>query len=747
MEDAEIAGTEVLGPAPLVRSNGGRQLSLQQEGLEVLRRARAPVHIVFAIGGSRCGKSTASNSLAFGADRGSDGFTTGDSFDPVTEGVDVATRQLPGGGSLIVADCEGAFHACGSAQSARGFGTLGLLAYRMSTAVLHVSMGSIDERDIEAIGFLAAHGGNLDSILGSEEPEGDEGALPKLPAMTGTPPSLFLLVNGARFNLGDAVAKKLLRVTEEGAESGRNCARQAITSAFHGPTALEGFPAIDHAAYWPKVNALRRRILECAPVSSETGEVAAGPQIVQQISSLVAALNGEAPSAVLAREPQAATEALYRSMHLDPLVEELSRRFAATGAATDAQPPVRVGPGEAPPASPTKRALSEMLAEFDRRTAWLAGKTATDGDTEEGARPLLPLEVLAEVRFRLAARLSGTREALARGRKQGAQSRPTRSRRPASLTGASPFGSEKENVTPGSPGTPSHKGFAALESMCAEVENQLEQYLSTCDVDLGELRAAIAATQEEVAQRMSRTVEADRQAAHGLKVLQENFQSQLRGLSEARLQCSNVQATDSSAAVAKLQSELLALGSGLPGATDKCSKQLSEVRDAIEAHRLQRQEAGNEASRAVESRLKALRSEISAETGNLGRLKDAFPQQFRKHVEDLQADLKCETQQRRQSQAALKEVVKRLQTSLEASAENLMEPSPARLLRTPTRSRNVSPRHATSVTQPGKEASRASRSALWGATSGATTPVSTSRSGTPTRLPAPPPASATGQNW
>ena len=83
-------------------------------------------------------------------------FRSGTSFDPVTTGVDVAARPLPGGGSLIVGDCEGAFHACGSAQSARGFGALGMIAYHLSSALLHVSMGSIDERDIEALGHLAA---------------------------------------------------------------------------------------------------------------------------------------------------------------------------------------------------------------------------------------------------------------------------------------------------------------------------------------------------------------------------------------------------------------------------------------------------------------------------------------------------------------------------------------------------------------------------------------------------------------
>jgi len=43
------------GPARLVRFDEAGLMQLQTEGLELLRGAKPPVRIVFAIGGSRCG--------------------------------------------------------------------------------------------------------------------------------------------------------------------------------------------------------------------------------------------------------------------------------------------------------------------------------------------------------------------------------------------------------------------------------------------------------------------------------------------------------------------------------------------------------------------------------------------------------------------------------------------------------------------------------------------------------------------
>ncbi|CAJ1392257.1 unnamed protein product, partial [Effrenium voratum] len=367
----------VIGPAPLLRHDASGGLQIQEEGLTVLRRVGAPLHVVFTIGGSRCGKSTVCNALLHGQDAvGRQGFQTGSSFDPVTHGVDVAAKKLPGGGSLVLADCEGAFHICGSTMSARGFGSVGLLAYHLSSVVVHVTMGSIDERDIEALGHLAA------TAPETEPPNGS--------------PELLLLVNGARFELGDAVARRLLQ-PQPGA--GRTCARGAIAAAFRERPALEALPCCEHDAYWPKVEELRRRILSVPAVAQGMGK-ASGSQLAERLERLVAAMSGNTGPAT---DPVSAAEQAMRSLHLDPLVEEIAKKFTAAASS------VREEPGS--PSSPGSQcdqdalAVEEALAEFDLRSAWLEGD-------------VLPKEVLGAVRQRLRARLEGIAEAVQRGRRE-----------------------------------------------------------------------------------------------------------------------------------------------------------------------------------------------------------------------------------------------------------------------------------------------------------------------------------------
>merc|ERR1719162_2054197 len=142
---------------------------------------------------------------------------------------------------------------------------------------------------------------------------------------------------------------------------------------------------------------------------------------------------------------------------------------------------------------------------------------------------------------------------------------------------------------------------------------------------------------------MTITAEGDRQAANDAQSLQELFQGRLRALAEGRIQSTNTEATHSSVALAESEKELLTIGSHLPETAGEFATQLGEVRDAIEAQRINRQEAGNEAARAVEVRLKALREDLSAEAASLCRLKDVVPQKFREQAEALQAQLKEET--------------------------------------------------------------------------------------------------------
>ena len=58
-------------------------------------------------------------------------------------------------GSAKILLLQGSFHPDGSAQNAVDFGPLGLLAYCCADVLLHVSLGNLDERDIESLAFLA----------------------------------------------------------------------------------------------------------------------------------------------------------------------------------------------------------------------------------------------------------------------------------------------------------------------------------------------------------------------------------------------------------------------------------------------------------------------------------------------------------------------------------------------------------------------------------------------------------------
>ncbi|CAD7939454.1 unnamed protein product, partial [Amoebophrya sp. A120] len=174
------------GPAPLLRATTGEKLELQEAGCELLRllddAAAAnksednEVQVVFAIGGSRVGKSSVGNAvLGFEKDRG---FRVGHGFQHVTVGVDVAARVerifevehknrhdlyrqdhdhlLPSKTrTLIYCDCEGSFHPTGSPGNYAEYGLLELVAYCTGDWLLPITMGNLDERDLENLSFLA----------------------------------------------------------------------------------------------------------------------------------------------------------------------------------------------------------------------------------------------------------------------------------------------------------------------------------------------------------------------------------------------------------------------------------------------------------------------------------------------------------------------------------------------------------------------------------------------------------------
>jgi len=690
-KDLQQAKT-VVGPCPLVRHDEGGRLRLIPEGVALLRElGTGPLHCCFCIGGSRCGKSTAGNALVLGSSfeaggSSASGFETGSTFEPVTAGVDVAAHLLPGGGALVVGDCEGAFHLGGSQHSSRGFGALGLLAYHASTVVLHVSMGGVDERDIEALGFLAACGGDSRLVEGQEAPTSPkaDALAAKVPAAA---PALVLLVNGSRFDLGDAVARRLLRPTSvDGADSDRVCSRAAIARHFYGTPALEALPTCEHNAYWPRVDALRERILGAseAALSACSQEpcgmpVASGSDLAERLVDLVAALNGDSPGSdgTLAQlQPAPATEQLYRARLMEPLVEDIVRRFSTgvamescAGSAASAAVqlatmqsssglPIRASHG-VKPLPPGQGSIEEALVEFDRRVGELLSNQddlAAGSSSSSRSSSVARSQVIVEVREKLAERLANVAEAMALARQQGAAQRRLRKV-------STPSGSERGDATP--PGTPRTKrGFSLLEAGLAEADRGISAGSAGVEEECLDVQMTLGTLRQDVMRLIQKSSEEDRAVAEQAADSDLRAQDALREAKEERRRGLEAHVFNMDNGFSELRASLINEGV-CPGETARTINQsLREAREELETGRLQRQEAGNIAARAVETRLDALREQLSRDVGYLDAIRDRFARRLASQAETVGSLVEEERRQRLERHEALRAIFGQLQTSL-----------------------------------------------------------------------------------
>ncbi|CAE7350632.1 unnamed protein product [Symbiodinium natans] len=646
-------------------AEGPEGLELQEEGLTVLRRVGSPLHVAFAIGGSRCGKSTACNALLLGPDASDRScFETGSAFDPVTVGVDVAARRLPGGGALVLADCEGAFHLCGSTLNARGFGDVGFLAYHLSSTVIHVTMGSIDERDLEALGHLATDAGELRC------------SAPECLRPDAVPPELLLLVNGARFELGDAVARRLLQPP---AGSGRQCARSAISRVFGAEPALEALPGCEHAGYWPKVERLRERLLEAAPVAQGPLQ-ASGSQVARRLEALVAHLGGAEPPA----GPISAAEHSLRSRLLDPLVEEIAKKF--TTAASSWRPNQVSSPSSAD-AREDESAVEEALREFDERSAWLA-----EGVEEEAGA--LPAELLRAVRQRLAARLQGIAEAVARGREESAALRrqgsaSKRDRGTPSRLERSP-GSQLEFRTPTPPHTPSRRRtLAALLGAAEEAVLRVEAFHAAANHQAKELREIYGEATIQATARSEAAQQEDVEAMEEVAQWQEEWERRLSQEAAVVRQRAQRWTAKCQEMVDDLSSQLHSIKGQLPDVLSGAVV-LERVRSDLEVMRVGRREVLEKASKRVAARMEELRESCAFESSGHAELQSRISTELGQRMGVLHQLLKEESAHRRERHQALVEVVAQMSKSLEATMLSeegrTLTPSPAshaKSLRTP----------------------------------------------------------------
>jgi len=133
----------------LLRVSGGVP-SLRPEGIQLLSRLAPGVCIVSLQGKGRSGKSSIGNSLVskLSFEQAPSIFQTGNSGDPVTHGIDIATFEHDHRMFLIL-DCEGGDNAAAYAS-----GAINVIGRLISSLVLQVEWGSLSESQLCAIDLI-----------------------------------------------------------------------------------------------------------------------------------------------------------------------------------------------------------------------------------------------------------------------------------------------------------------------------------------------------------------------------------------------------------------------------------------------------------------------------------------------------------------------------------------------------------------------------------------------------------------
>jgi hypothetical protein len=413
-------------------------------------------------------------------------------------------------------------------------------------------------------------------------------------------------------------------------------------------------PACDHQTYWPKVDALRARLLAMAPAQiSNAGRLASGVEISARIESVIAALNGEAdtsgPQAALF-EPESATEVLYRCQRLEPLIEDVAQRFAATHATGDLETSTCVQ---------DSKAVHEALEEFDRRATRLLASNPS-GVNEDTAPPL-PQGLLTDMRARLSSRLLSIVDTLAKGRKQQA---------------AAQRRSLVDNLPAGQ-----HRCVNAMEKLIQDASSSLQQTTALAKREFAEIQVMFNEHRNRVAGHRKRQADADADLTSSIKRLEERWDVRLQEETADRSSFERTQQSKSSSTFSQLQADARCL-SAVPD-PEQLAAQLSDVQQAIETGRVQRHEAIAKAGQGIESALQRLRSGIDKEAGALLELRECTTQRLQESVRELTLHLEEERCERRDRLNALAEVVDRMRESLEKSAESAHAPWIGGMPRTP----------------------------------------------------------------
>eukprot|EP00435_Cladocopium_sp_Y103_P049532 s1565_g15.t1 len=358
---------------------------------------------------------------------------------------------------------------------------------------------------------------------------------------------------------------------------------------------------------------------------------ASGSQLAERLEQLLAELQGSAPRA--AADSVSAAEHAMRSMHLDPLVEDIAKKFTAAASTV----PLQNG---SPKAADDSNAVEEALKEFDDRSAWLVAAGS-------GLSPCQPL--LQAVRQRLAARLEGVLEAVARGRRESAMMlRAARLNQTPSKLSRSLRSEDMRTPTP--PHTPSRRW--TLSGLLGGVEStmlRVEAWHSKSQEDIRELENGL----KDLTKVFSQLPEVGDNAELGQK--QEIWQKRLQDFQGRHRQQLKSWQTVGQEMLEDLVPELQKIEVKMPDVVS-ATVMLEEARAELESLRLLRQKAlESSAAQRLEQTLEELKNRCAEEIGGHATLQERVSSRMASRLAALGEFLDQEVQQRRERHQALVE--------------------------------------------------------------------------------------------
>lgn len=260
---------------PLLKFDKSEKGILADEGLNLIKAVSGPVCPVIFIGDGRGGKSYLASRLA-GDD---EAFTSSDSAEPVTEGIDVVIRPVSAileelgekvdpsrkDEQLLILDCEGGNNAMAAIRT-----LVNVFGIIIGTQVVFVSSGMASEQALQTLGASLAASSILDLKISE---------LPKR--------GLLFVVNKNTLRYEDDALEKMLEV-KEGMDEGRADVRKSILANFEDvnrkffAVPIKGMPNFE-----PAVASIRKAVLDTRVPLTMGGVTVVGPSLAGLLDKIV----------------------------------------------------------------------------------------------------------------------------------------------------------------------------------------------------------------------------------------------------------------------------------------------------------------------------------------------------------------------------------------------------------------------------------------------------------------------------